>query len=119
MKLMTKAIEKTLPKLYSMEKVKDEEKVAVLKFFDPCGRFTLYVVEGEREKTFDHHNEAVEGEDFRFFGYCVSPLGPDCDEWGYMNLSEIASVHNRLGLGIERDLYFKPAKVSELIAKER
>jgi hypothetical protein len=111
MKLMTKEIEKRIPKLYSTEKVALEEKVAVCKFFDPCGRYTYYVVEGEYEM------EDGQPLDYRFFGYCVSPLGPDCDEWGYASLNEIARVRNRFGLGIERDLHFEPKKVSELIQR--
>jgi len=104
MKLLTAEIKKKLPPLYSTENVPTENKVAVCKFFDPTGRYTYYVVEG-----------SPEGEDFIFFGYCVSPLGPDCDEWGNASLSEIASVKGRFGLGIERDLHFTPTKVSELI----
>lgn len=103
MKLLTKEIEKQIPALYSTENVKTENKVVVCKFFDPCGRYTFYVVEGEKQ-----------GDDFLFFGYCISPLGPDCDEWGYSTLSEISSVKNRLGLGIERDLHWKPTKFSEI-----
>ena len=48
-----------------------------------------------------------DGED-TLFGYMVSPLGPDCDELGYASLAELAGVRNRMGLGIERDLYWDP-----------
>lgn len=104
MELLTEEIKKSIPKLYSTEIVKTENKVAVCKFFDPCGRYTFYVVEG-----------GPEGDDFIFFGYCVSPLGPDCDEWGYASLSELSSVKNRLGLKLERDLHWKPTKMSEVL----
>jgi hypothetical protein len=106
-KLLTPELEKALPKLYSTEDVAVSDKVAVLKFFDPSGRYTLYVTEGQREE-----------DDVTFFGYCVSPLGPDCDEWGYSSLKELESVKNRFGLGIERDLFFKPTKMSELLPKD-
>ncbi len=105
MKLLTKEIIASLPKMRSTEIVPTDEKVAVAKFFDPCGRYTYYVVEGEK----------TEEGDFEFFGYCISPLGPDCDEWGYASLNELAGVRNRFGLGIERDLHFTPTKISELI----
>jgi hypothetical protein len=39
------------------------------------------------------------------FGLC--DLGMGCPELGYVSLSELRSVRGRLGLGIERDLYFK------------
>ena len=93
-----------LPKLYATEVVPLADKVAVLKFFDPCGRGTWYAVEGQAE----------EG-DLCLFGWVASPLGPDCDEWGYFSLNELASVRNRMGLGIERDMHFRPTKVSEVM----
>jgi hypothetical protein len=106
MKLLTAAIRKILPKLYSGDSIPLEEKVAVVKFFDPCGRGTWYAFEGSPE----------EG-DVTFFGYVVSPLGPDCDEMGNFSLNELQSVRNRLGLGIERDIHFTPTKMSEILRK--
>ncbi len=103
MKLLTKEVLKKLPKLYATEETPAEEKLAVVKFFDPCGRGTWYGVEYDGEDT--------------FFGYVVSPLGPDCDEWGYFSLAELASVKNRLGLGIERDLYWRPTPMSKVLPK--
>ena len=38
----------------------------------------------------------------------LSDLGFGTPELGYSSLAEIASVRLRFGLGIERDLYFKP-----------
>lgn len=108
MKLMTAAILKSLPKPMSTDGIPLEDKIAVCKFFDPCGRYTLYVFEG-----------AVMGdnEDVELFGYVVSPLGPECDEMGYASLNELASVRNRMKLGIERDLHWKPTKMSEILKK--
>ncbi len=80
MKLIPKEIEATLPPLYSQENVPDP--VTVVKLFDPCGRYTLYVLEGRRE---------LDG-DLLLFGFCVSPLGPDCDELGYVSLSQLEGV---------------------------
>ena len=68
--------------------------LVVVKYFFPAGRYTLYVTEAE----FDE-------EDVRLFGYCLSPFGPDCDEWGYASLAELQSLRVR-GLSIERDLHF-------------
>lgn len=76
--------------LGSQEGLRDNAKVLV-KFFFPAGRYTFYATEGEEQ-----------GDDILFFGYCVSALGEDCDEWGYTALSELQSVHVR-GLSMERD----------------
>jgi len=102
MELVPKEIEATFPPLYSQENVADP--VAVIKFFDPCGRYTFYVLEARREPDGD----------LLLFGFCVSPLGPDCDELGYASLRELESVRGPLGLGIECDLYFKPTRLSEI-----
>ncbi len=84
--------------LHSQENVPAGQKKIVAKFFFPAGRYTFYAVEGEPE-----------GPDFVFFGYCLSPLGEDFDEWGYSSLSELMSV--RLGLlHMERDIHLAVAK---------
>ena len=71
-----------------------DNALVIVKFFFPAGRYTFYATEGEPQ-----------GSDFLFFGYCVSPLGADCDEWGYVTLSELQSVKAH-GLTMERDLHF-------------
>jgi hypothetical protein len=74
------------------------QAIVVAKYFFPAGRYTLFVTEGEPEGE----------DDFLFFGYCLSALGEDCDEWVYTRLSELQSVE-RDGLTIERDLLFPAA----------
>ena len=96
MKLLTKAIKKRLPKLYETENVKAEDKVLQVKFFSPVGSWTWYGVE-------------FDGED-SFFGY----VRGHADEWGYFSLQELEEVRLPMGLKIERDMYFKPTKFSEL-----
>jgi Protein of unknown function (DUF2958) len=76
----------------------DDDAKVVVKFFFPTGRYTFYVTEAQ-----------ADGGDWGFFGYCVSPLGPDCDEWGYAALSELLSVNIR-GLTIERDICLPAGK---------
>jgi Protein of unknown function (DUF2958) len=107
MELITKEVEAILPPLYSQENAADP--VAVIKFFDPCGRYTFFVLEGRREPDGD----------LLLFGFCVSPLGPDCDELGYVTLRQLESVRGPLGLGIERDIYFKPTPGSLFRPLER
>jgi len=91
----------------SQDSLGDQAKV-VVKFFDPAGRYTFYVTEGRPE-----------GKDYLLFGYCISPLGEDCDEWGYTSLKELLSVGIQRGLGIERDLHFPAAiwTVAESLAR--
>jgi hypothetical protein len=83
--------------------------VCVVKLFDPSGRYTYYAFEGY---------DRDDGE-FILYGYCVSPLGPDCDEWGYTALSEIEDVTNRFGLKIERDLHFRGITRADIEAGKR
>jgi hypothetical protein len=40
------------------------------------------------------------------FGLC--DLGMGCPELGYVSLNELATVRGKLGLPVERDLYFTP-----------
>ena len=102
MKLMTKAIKAKFERVGTQEGATDP--LAILKLFDPCGRWTYYATE-------------YNAEDRVLWGYCVSAHGPDCDEWGYSDLEEIEATKNRLGLHMERDLYFRPCPVSVCIAK--
>lgn len=45
-------------------------------------------------------------------------LGIGCPELGCVNLAEIQSVGGKLGLPVERDLYFKPDKTIAVYAAE-
>ena len=94
MKLMTKEVAKLIPKLGETDGKPMTERTVPVKFFDPTGRFTYYVLEYDGDDT--------------LFGYCVSPLGADCDELGYASLAELQAVKGRLGLGLERDLHWDP-----------
>ncbi len=102
MKLMTKELEKTIAKypLYSQDG--KEDKIAIAKFFFPVGGWTWYVLEGEK------YNDT----DYEFFGYVVG----DFPEFGYFTLSELESI-NMGGLKVERDIYFKPCKLKEVVDK--
>jgi Protein of unknown function (DUF2958) len=89
--------------LGSQEGLFENAKVLV-KFFFPAGRYTFFVTEAEPR-----------GKNVLFFGFCVSALGADCDEWGYTSLTELLSARVR-GLSIERDLHvpFAARTVGEL-----
>jgi hypothetical protein len=74
----------------------------VVKFFSPYNRYTLYVTEFDGDDT--------------LFGYCVSPLGDDCDEWGYQSFLELAQLTGPLRVPlIERDIHFPAITVAEAV----
>jgi len=97
MKLLTKELRAKLAKLYETEDVPVEEKTVVVKFFTPDSSWTWYAVE-------------FDGEDL-FFGL----VDGFEKEWGYFSLRELQSVKGKLGLPIERDLYFEPTKIKDLV----
>ncbi len=98
-KLLTKADEKRIPALYSTENIPDKEKKIAVKFFNPCGSQSWYVVEGQKTD-----------EDWLFFGYVDS----DFPEFGYFTLLELQSVRLPWGLKIERDMYFENKKIGDV-----
>ena len=78
--------------------LEETDHLPVVKYFDPCGAATWIITE----------LMAAEGEGAKpdiLFGLCN--LGMGAPELGYVSLSELRSVTGRLGLGIERDLYFR------------
>lgn len=101
MKLLTKEIEKRLEShpLYSQDN-KGDDAVVIAKFFNPFGAGTWWVLEGEKR----------EDGDWLFFG--LAEIWER--EYGYFTLSELESLRLPFGLTIERDINFKPCKVSEI-----
>jgi len=91
MQLLTDAIKKILPPLYSTEDTPCAEKEIVVRFFNPMGSQSWEIAEGSEEDG-----------DWLLFGKC--DLGFDMAEWGYVSLSELESLSVGLGLGIERDI---------------
>lgn len=98
MKLLTKAIEKQLPKLYATEKVPVHKKVCIVKYF--YGDWTWYAVEYSPEEEL-------------FFGLVVNSMGK---ELGYFSLKEFEDINRSAGYcKIERDLYFDQCKLGEFM----
>lgn len=102
MKLLTKELEARFKKVGSQEEVSDP--LVICKFFNPNGAGTWYCTE---------YKDYGQG-DKVFFCY-VTGLGED--EWGYTSLRDLEGFKGRLGLGIERDLYFKEQPFSNLEVK--
>lgn len=90
MKLMTKEIERRLPKLYST--AKQENPQIIVKFFCPWNQWTWFATEGEKQ---------ADG-DWLFFGMVHGFE----HELGNFTLSELESVTGPGGLKIERDMWF-------------
>ena len=90
MKLITKAIEKALPPLYTHEDKQPSEVQVIVKFFNPMGAGTWYITEGNLE-------------DGTLFGLC--DLGMGYPELGYVTLQELEGLRLPMGLSIERDLH--------------
>ena len=95
--LLPDEIRETLPKLYETEDLGLMAQ-AIVKFFSPDGGWTWYASE-------------FDGEDI-FFGLVDGYE----TELGYFSLSELQGFRGALGLPIERDLYYKPKTLKELIA---
>ena len=98
MLLLTKANRRKLPALYANEE-QGTDALAIVKFFTPDSGWTWYASE-------------FDGDDL-FFGLAVG-VEP---ELGYFRLSELQAVRGKLGLPVERDRFFKPTPLRELLEK--
>jgi Protein of unknown function (DUF2958) len=94
MQLVTKDVRKHLPELYSTEY--DQDPVAHVKYFTPWTSWTWFATEFDGEDT--------------FFGLVDGLF----EELGYFSLSELQAVRGPGGLRVERDLYFKPTRLSNV-----
>ena len=90
MKLMTKELEKKIPK------IEEGDHTAYVKFFAPWSNWAWYGTEYDPEERL-------------FFGLVEGFE----TEWGYFSLDELESVNGPFGLKIERDLHFEPRKVGD------
>lgn len=94
MELIPKEIKKQIPKLYETEEQTDP--IVYVKLF--IDGWTWYITELSIDEDI-------------CFGYVISPFGA---ELGYFSLAEIQEVKGSLGIGVERDLDFKPQPLSQL-----
>lgn len=82
-----------LPRLYATER--EEDPVALLKFFTPDSSWTWYVTEYDPEQRL-------------CFGLVIGHER----ELGYFALDELEELRGPMGLPVERDLYFQPRPIS-------
>ena len=95
MKLITKEIKNKLPNLGEQEN-KGLDALVYVKFFTPWSNWTWY---------------ATEYSDGMFFGLVYGFV----KELGYFSLEELESIKGPFGLRIERDLYFQPTRLKDLM----
>ena len=95
MKLLTEELRKQLPPLYSQEQLGGKAVVHV-KFFTPDSNWTWLATEFDGEDTFFGLVDGFE------------------KELGYFSLAELEAARGPMGLGVERDLYWKPKTLEEL-----
>jgi len=92
LKLLTESIKKKLIDNHNKQDGQKEFK-AIVKLFNPSGIGTWFLTE-------------LNPKDNIAFGLCCLQE----EEVGYVSLEELKSLKTPFGLGIERDLYFKPNK---------
>ena len=95
MQLLTKELRGKIPPLYSQDK--NPDPLIICKFFTPDSSWTWYVIEFDGKDTFFGLVDGFE------------------KELGYFSLSKLESIRGKLGLPVERDLYFKPSKLSNFL----
>jgi hypothetical protein len=92
--LIPKELINSIPKLYETEEQTDP--IAFVKLF--LDGWNWYITEISIDENIA-------------FGYVASPFE---SELGYFSLNEIQSIKGSLGIGVERDLSFKPTKLSQI-----
>lgn len=92
MELIPQEAKQQIPKLYETEQ--QNNPIAYVKLF--LDAWTWYITEMSIDNNI-------------CFGYVISPFGA---ELGYFSLEEIKGIKGSLGIGVERDLSFKPTRLS-------
>lgn len=92
MELIPQEAKQQIPKLYETEQ--QNNPIAYVKLF--LDAWTWYITEMSIDNNI-------------CFGYVISPFGA---ELGYFSLEEIKGIKGNLRIGVERDLSFKPTRLS-------
>jgi len=96
MKLLTKEIAEELQKQYPMGS--DMEQIVFAKLFDPSSSWSWYLINQDPD-------------DFYYLWGIVKGVEI---EMGSINLAALEEYRGRLGIGIERDIYFTPLPAREV-----
>jgi hypothetical protein len=97
MKILTQEILNAFAKQGNTSEKSAKDIKIVLKLFNPTGAGTWYIYEKEDDDIY----------------WCFANLGdPECAECGTVSMSELMAFRGRFGLGIERDMHFKPLSIS-------
>ncbi len=95
MELIPQEIRKSIPTLYATEDMDESDILVYVKLF--INGWSWFITE------LSINNDLA-------FGYVVSPF---CDgELGYISIEEIQTIKGSLGIGVERDISFKPTLLS-------
>lgn len=98
MELIPQKIKDQIPKLYETESQIDP--IVYVKLFTPDANWSWFITELSIDKDI-------------CFGLVISPFVEN-GELGYFSLNELKTVRGKLGLPVERDLWFKPTKLSDI-----
>lgn len=96
MKLITKALARTIPPIYAQDG-KGKEATAFVKLFTPWTGWTWYVTELDQET-----------------GECFGLVDGLERELGYFSLRDLEAITGPGGLRVERDLHFTPTTLSKV-----
>jgi hypothetical protein len=94
MELLTEESRRQIPPLYTTEG--QDDPIVWVKLFTPWTSWTWYVTEFDGDDT--------------LFGW----VDGEFPEMGYTSLSEIQEVTGPFGLKVERDLHFRPCRLSRI-----
>ena len=110
--LLPDSLKERIPALYSQEEVQDP--MVVCKFFDPVGSWTWYATEGSPVDEDGYYDTNKPKVDYLFFGLVVGHVA----EVGYFSLEELKTAKEGMrglrALPIERDVHFRPQRLSEI-----
>lgn len=93
--LKTKLLAKGRANADAVRAGREPSDAPICKFFNPTGAATWLVC------SMDEDEDTL---------WVIADLGMDCVEFGTASLAELQAIKGRFGLGIERDLYWKPSK---------
>ena len=92
--LIPKSILENIPDLYETER--SLNPICHIKLFTPDAQWTWYIIEISKEDK----------------STCYGLVKGFESELGYFSLKEIESIKGALGLGVERDISFKPTALA-------